>query len=292
MSNELLRRGRGARRVEITVPRPYDPPINKTILLSRPSRDAKTIFNLARCAIENDDTLSLGQRSRRSSHVNRAAAAAHASRHFSRPHSSLLPQRDDEKYNRVRWETDDGFTAITIDMPVTQRVTESQISLMKHREEAGEEEFDRLLERLHARLGDETIVKPELSHSYLPERAYQNIAAIDRDSPRQHVKMNAEAVPAVARSDRPTYLLPNPIEVGVMVAPSDEGDGPPLSFTLGQRVHRLLHSSTLERLGCRWWDGHFKTRDYFEAEDATTGKRFWLFRVFETGRWFVHGVFD
>ena len=50
-------------------------------------------------------------------------------------------------------------------MPVTQRVTESQISLMKHREEAGAEEFDRLVERLHARLGDETIVNPELSHS-------------------------------------------------------------------------------------------------------------------------------
>ena len=34
-----------------------------------------------------------------------------------------------------------------------------------------------------------------------------------------------------------------------------------------------------------------KSHDYLDV-DATTGKRFWIFRVLPSGRWLVHGYFE
>ena len=73
-----------------------------------------------------------------------------------------------------------------------------------------------------------------------------------------------------------------------MVSPSDDAEGRPVSFTLGGRVHPVVQSVGPERIAGRWWDGHHKTRDYFDVSDPT-GRRFWIFRVAQNGRWFVHG---
>jgi protein ImuB len=75
-----------------------------------------------------------------------------------------------------------------------------------------------------------------------------------------------------------------------MVSPSDDRDGRPILFRQDQDVHELTHAVGPERISGEWWRGHEKTRDYFEVEDRT-GKRFWMFRVNETGKWFLHGVF-
>src|SRR5882762_6082887 len=56
MVKEIIRQltalGCGARKMEIEFLRPYAPVISKTILLARPSRDGKNLFNLIRCAME------------------------------------------------------------------------------------------------------------------------------------------------------------------------------------------------------------------------------------------------
>jgi protein ImuB len=39
-----------------------------------------------------------------------------------------------------------------------------------------------------------------------------------------------------------------------------------------------------------WWEGRTKVRDYFEVEDEG-GMRFWVFRVGQTGKWYLHGKF-
>ena len=91
---------------------------------------------------------------------------------------------------------------------------------------------------------------------------------------------------------RPLHLLPTPAEVRVTVNPYDDQFGRPMQFVAAAgRVHRLAHVVGPERIGGRWWDGHGKTRDYFDVEDDA-GRRFWLFRVNETRRWFLHGRFD
>ena len=86
-------------------------------------------------------------------------------------------------------------------------------------------------------------------------------------------------------------LLAEPIEIGVMVSPSEDRDGRPIQFSTNGQVHVLRHAIGPERISGEWWRGHDKTRDYFDVEDEA-GKRFWLFRVSETNKWYVHGVFS
>jgi protein ImuB len=75
-----------------------------------------------------------------------------------------------------------------------------------------------------------------------------------------------------------------------MVTPSGDREGFPVFFTHESRVHRLNWVVGPERIAGIWWTGHDKTRDYFDVTDET-GNRFWIFRVLETWRWFLHGVF-
>jgi protein ImuB len=85
-------------------------------------------------------------------------------------------------------------------------------------------------------------------------------------------------------------LLPTPIEVGVIVSPSDDREGHPVALTHEGRVHRLRITVGPERVAGVWWSGHDRTRDYFDVADEE-GRRFWIFRVIETWRWYLHGVF-
>jgi protein ImuB len=76
-----------------------------------------------------------------------------------------------------------------------------------------------------------------------------------------------------------------------MVRPSDDRDGAPVSFTHDGRVRTIVHAVGPERIGGAWWLGRDKTRDYYDVEDES-GRRWWLFRVFQTSRWFLHGTFE
>lgn len=76
-----------------------------------------------------------------------------------------------------------------------------------------------------------------------------------------------------------------------MVTPSEDAEGYPAAFTYEQTVHKVMHCVGPERIAGRWWDGHDKTRDYFDVADPA-GRRFWIFRVGETGRWYLHGTFE
>jgi len=81
------------------------------------------------------------------------------------------------------------------------------------------------------------------------------------------------------------------MEIRVMVSPSDDAEGQPAAFTHEGQVRTIVHCVGPERIAGRWWDGHDKTRDYFDVED-TTARRHWLFRVRETSRWYLHGGFE
>ena len=90
---------------------------------------------------------------------------------------------------------------------------------------------------------------------------------------------------------RPIRLYEMPLEIRAMVSPSHDRDGRPISFTLGRQVHRLMHAIGPERIGGQWWERHHKTRDYFVVEDEE-GRRFWIFRVMQSSRWYLHGEFE
>ena len=76
-----------------------------------------------------------------------------------------------------------------------------------------------------------------------------------------------------------------------MVSPSEDREGRPVQFGHGGRTERVDQAVGPERIAGQWWEGHHRTRDYFDVL-TPGGRRFWIFRVVETARWYLHGVFE
>ena len=198
------------------------------------------------------------------------------------------PTRDPVNlFNLIRCATegvdggDDGFLGVKLSMPLAERIDAEQIALLDHERYAGEIELAQLIERLRVRFGQDILLQPALVESHVPERAFAWQGISTRPD---HPKARTE------NPCRPLQLLPEPIEIGVMVTPSDDRDGRPILFRLDGRVHELRHAIGPERIGGEWWRGHGRTRDYFDVEDGE-GKRFWVFRVQESKCWYLHGMF-
>ena len=269
---QLTRHGCGARRLDVEFRCAHHPPLLKTILLSRPTRNVGNLLNLLRCMLETV-------------------------------------------------YSDEGFTAIRLSAPLFERLTDEQSTLHEDAGHVSEVELGHLLERLQIRLGPEAVVRAELIESHLPEKACRLLDSnlsrhgrkITNDEIRIHeIMTNSRMTNADAflirnlnirdwfvnsnfviriSAPRPLHLLSKPREVKVMSAPSHEGGGLPFSFTCDGTVHRIMHAIGPERIAGVWWEGRDKTRDYFDAQDHN-GRRFWLFRVAQSGRWFMHGLFE
>ena len=274
---DLRRRGHGARRLEITFLRPYAPPLSKTILLSRPSRNPLNLFNLIRCAME---TLEEAQK--------QSGARAKRGR------SALAHTHGEE--NRVS----EGFIGLRLSIPIHEPLSEDQLLLAEQDEHDAQVELDLLIERLCLRLPPTSIATAHPTESYIPEKSYAWQNASDSPSPWHgrpaHAFLQREARasrPCHAQMDpvmRPLILLP-PTEVLVMVSPSEDRDGKPIAVTHDNHTRRIIHAVGPQRIAGHWWEGHHRTRDYFDIEDET-GRRSWVFRVTETHKWYLHGEFE
>lgn len=180
----------------------------------------------------------------------------------------------------------EGFIAVSLAANAVERLDDQQAALIGGEDERDAAELDHLVERLRARLDQRAKRAVEwgrLVESNLPEHASRC-----QDSPGAAV---AAGVPGAVDLLRPLRLLGQPRPLKVMVRPSESRDGQPVSFTVDGQVHRLDHVHGPERITGQWWNGRWKTRDYFDVLDVE-GRRYWIFRVAQTGRWFLHGVFE
>jgi len=114
------------------------------------------------------------------------------------------------------------------------------------------EDWERLLERLQARLGGALVHGLALHADHRPERAWRAVG--DGDA-------------AAAAGPRPLWLLEPPRRLG-------EGD------------FALLAGP--ERIEAGWWDGEDVVRDYFIARTRAASLA-WIYRA--PGGWFLHGLF-
>jgi protein ImuB len=254
---ELLRRGRGARTVEAEFLRESTPPLHRTIRLSRPSRDGLNLFNLLRCTLEDLDAEVKGNKRRSDGATERRREQCYVDR--------------------------DGFVGIRLLVSTSEPLSDEQITLLGQEQYQGQIELDRWIERLTVRMGAEALTTPRSRESHLPERAFFRRTASEQSDNADQIKENFLS--------RPLLLLHTPRELRVTVSPSHDRDGRPVQFVDTGNLHRLIHAIGPERIAGQWWEGHDKTRDYFEVEDET-GRRFWIFRVNENGRWFVQGEYS
>jgi protein ImuB len=118
------------------------------------------------------------------------------------------------------------------------------------------EDWQRLLERLQARVGDALVHGLAVHADHRPERAWRAAGAGDAEGA------------AAATGPRPLWLLEPPRRIG-------EGE-----FTL---------LAGPERIESGWWDGGDVVRDYFIARARAAGSLAWIYRAPEG--WFLHGLF-
>ena len=138
-----------------------------------------------------------------------------------------------------------------------------------------------LIDRLASRLGRGRILGVRLLAEAQPERAYRYESLVD--GKRRGVGRSALRV----LPPRPLQLLRRPLRLtAVAIVP----DGPPLHFTLPGGQQRVAKSWGPERIQTGWWRGQAIHRDYYRVE-MSNGIRYWIFRHWTDGHWFLHGTF-
>jgi len=125
------------------------------------------------------------------------------------------------------------------------------------------QQLQQLLDRLRARLGENSVRALQLHADYRPERGWRFVA------PDSSAQPGAPAQPDAARPEapRPCWLLPEPLRID---APSGLVRGP-------------------ERIESGWWNQDDVRRDYYLAHTAE-GTRLWVFRDRRAGEWYLQGL--
>ncbi|GAB7126631.1 DNA polymerase Y family protein [Silvimonas sp. JCM 19000] len=135
--------------------------------------------------------------------------------------------------------------------------------------EAGDANFQLLLARLRARMGDDAVQGVRCVADHRPERAWS------RCEPGAGSKPGAP--PDRPTGPRPGWLLPQP-------------------HALSWRNEQLWHGEALqcearpERIETGWWDGESVARDYYVAR-GVSGRHYWVFQDRASQTWWLHGLF-
>lgn len=142
-------------------------------------------------------------------------------------------------------------------------------------------DYQRLLELLVARLGDDAVLTPAPLADHRPEVCNRWQPAMRALGQRDHhaAGLNAAKPDRWPQAERPFWLLAQPLALLV-------------------REHRPFYGSPLqlvsapERIESGWWDGNFVARDYFIAIGAESAC-YWVYRERRDDevRWFLHGLF-
>lgn len=139
-----------------------------------------------------------------------------------------------------------------------------------------------LIDRLHQRLGNDSVYSMQPRQSHLPERCSVRAVPLTPST--------AETWPQ--DRPRPVLLLSRPAPIDV-VAPVP--DYPPMMFRYKGKQHRICHAEGPERIEQEWWRQKGELRDYYRLEDQA-GQRYWIYRLGHyaqdtPSRWFLHGFF-
>jgi protein ImuB len=165
--------------------------------------------------------------------------------------------------------------AVLLRVPETARLEQRQGDLFSSRERSADEDLACLLARLEGRLGARRVARADLVSDHRPERAYSY-------GPASAPVTSEEAGPP---GRRPTRLLARPAPLEVFVSSL------PIRFVLRGVTHDVQRALGPERIESGFWDGAEVRRDYWILSDEAW-RELWVFRELDSGRWFLHGIFD
>ena len=140
---------------------------------------------------------------------------------------------------------------------------------MQGLEKTGLDDAAMLLQRLRARLGEDSVYGLCLVNEHRPEAAWDRVrgrTSVDKGGQRWGER-------------RPLWLLERPLPLAVSTqGPCYEG--------------RLQIEQGPERIETGWWDGREVARDYYMAS-SEKGSRLWIYRDLRQRRcWYLHGIFS
>jgi protein ImuB len=280
---ELRQRSCGARQLIAEFQLPGESPIVKTIALSRPTANLATLWNLLRCTTE---TVKCGQDgfSGLKLSVPMFERLTVEQLHLLDQESQIAAGELDHLIERLRVRLGESVvlfpTAVESHLPekaVCYSSSGERSTFNAQRSTFKEEKRERRTSNVQRPTSNEMQEGSSLS---LRRSAF--------DVQRSTFVFPLPVIVKTEQRPRPLHLLPTPQEIHCSSLTGDLDERKPISFTHAGQVHPLVHCNGPERITGSWWEGRNKTRDYFEAEDRS-GHRFWIFRVEETRKWYLHG---
>jgi protein ImuB len=148
----------------------------------------------------------------------------------------------------------------------------SLLSVGKPKIHYNDNNLNKFMEQLRARLGDNHIKRVSAVAEHCPEYASQQF------NYGELIQSNQSNAP-VAKNIRPFWLLPVPLL---------------LNIRRGKLYHRkaLTIINGPERIETYWWSSTDVCRDYYIAKEKN-GSRLWIYREKQGERnWYLHGFFS
>ncbi len=150
----------------------------------------------------------------------------------------------------------------------------------------GDRALAALVDRLVARLGAGSVLRPWPRESHIPERAVA-LGPPFAKAPEAAWHRGLGRW----RLARPLRLLPRPEPIEATALLPDHA---PLQFRWRRLLHRVIAAEGPERLSPEWWRSDKDlddqpARDYFRVE-VSDGHRYWIYR--RRNRWYLQGLFS
>ncbi len=272
----LIRRGRGALRLECRLDCRPENPVRVGVGLFEPTAKVKHLFQLVELQLER-------------LRIPAPVTAIHVEAAITAP----LEYRQQELFADEPARQRPRQLAALVDR-LTSRLTERAVARVRLKSDAQPElawQCEPLVNRASSLTHRNCRVPRAACLPVSPARADKLPVAPNTTS---YVYQTARGRRA-GRQETPADLLPRPLRLlprpqrlaTTLVLPS----GPPVRFQHGGQEHHVAHTWGPERIETGWWRGQNVGRDYFCVE-TTTGRRFWLFRRLRDGQWFLHGMFE
>ena len=300
----LLNREAGARRLVLEIERldeEFHPQWAQEVLtLSRPSRNAKHIWNLLRPRIER---LHLGEGIEELNlTARRTALLPHEQEHFdgsSDESEEATSARMKEAAGQLvdLLESRLGPPAVLAAQVVQTHIPEAAFRMQPASEcDLRFEKPQRSQRRKEGKsaqkaegLKDALSLCPLHLTGSFEESGDQEEIVVDETNPIGTKTPEATSTSISPPGDRPTVLFDKP-EAAAVTLLQPEG---PIIGLQWRRLHRIRRAIGPERIGRRWWQFHLSrrppARDYYRLQDEQ-GLWLWVYRSRFSRRWFVHGV--
>lgn len=231
------------------------------------------------------------------------------SEHLNLLAASLIEQQLSRQMKAPMWR-------ISVQATLTAPLVWRQGNLFHCSEAVHRQQLAVLVDTLSARLGRKQVLRARPIRESQPELAFdlQPLTGLRPDGQAQDTvrKLSSRlALKAVepAREDplrRPAQLLqpPTPIEVAgafqlqkTNAVEPHSGYGDLTTASAPSRVktangwHQVEGAIGPERLESGWWKGQSSRRDYYRII-THLGCWWWIYRDLNSGKWFLHGIFD